>query len=413
MFQRQKALHYLKAMIFQHLSKGDNVPQEEDMMFGGYRKGKEEMPRVIHISVIRYRRGLPQPGESLEFLVGIHEEGTGITWQQNITINPATEAFLVETTHNLLLWSANLALTPKKAGELARALGEKLYKTFIGTEGKKVLQSITPTAILLDVDETILNMPWELIASPAGPLPLTIPFGRVVSTRMHLRQGRDPLQEDEVVRILAVANPTSDLTASEAEIAALQELQGGHDSFQVEIDVLARDQATRSNFTQKLADGDYDMLHFGGHGFLDRDTPGLSALRFADGDLTADEVLKLPWNKPPYFVFNSACESGRGVGGQRLVSAHGQTNGLAAAFLAAGVYGYAGYFWPVTEAGASIFARTFYQNLFLRENVGLAFLEARRRVIAELGEVGDLTGFSAILYGDAASKHRRDLAMAV
>jgi CHAT domain-containing protein len=220
------------------------------------------------------------------------------------------------------------------------------------------------------------------------------------------------VQEDQVVRILAVANPTLDLGVSEAEIKALRELQGVHDSFRVEVDVLTRDQATRANFSQKLAQGDYDMLHFSGHGFLDRDTPGLSIMRFADGDLKADDVLKLPWKKPPYFVFNSACESGRAVENRRLISASGQTNGLAAAFLASGVYGYAGYFWPVTETGAIIFARAFYNNLFRRENVGLAFLEAREAAVSELSEIGDLTGFSAVLYGDAASEHRRDLATA-
>jgi hypothetical protein len=86
---------------------------------------------------------------------------------------------------------------------------------------------------------------------------------------------------------------------------------------------------------------------------------------------------------------------------------------LAAAFLAAGVYGYAGLFWPVTHAGAGIFTRTFYQHVFLREDVGPAFLVARQRAIWELGEAGDLTGYDAVLYGDAASKHRRDLAIAV
>lgn len=379
-------------------------------MFGGYRKGQEEMPRVIHISVSRYNRALPMPGETLQFLVTIHEEGRGITWQQNVTVDPETEAFLLEATNDLLLWSVNMALTPKEARQRARELGVKLYQTFIGIEGKKTLGTISPTALLLDVDETILNLPWELIAVPSGPLPMSTPFGRLVTTRMILQQGRDPLEEDQVIRILAIANPTSDLVASEAEVTALQELQEYHGPVQVDVDVLTRELATRTHFAEKLANGDYDMLHFGGHGFLDRDMPGLSAIRFTDGDLTADEVLKLPWKKPPYFVFNSACESGRGVGGRRLVSEKSQTNGLAAAFLAAGVEGYAGYFWPVTETGASIFARTFYQQLFLRENVGLAFLEARRQVFSELGEVDDLTGYSAILYGDAASKHRQDLA---
>lgn len=381
-------------------------------MFGGYSKGQEGMPRVLHISVARYRSELPQSGEALEFLVAIHEEGTGITWQQNVTVDLATEAFLVKTTNDLLLWSVNRALTPKKAEQRARELGSRLYHTFIGQEGENILRTIPPTAVLLDVDETLLNLPWELIADPKGPLSLKTPFGRLVTTRMILRQGRDPLQEDRVVRILAVANPTSDLAATEAEITALQALQGPRGQISVEVDVLGRDQATMAHFALKLAEGDYDMLHFGGHGILDRDMPGLSFLRFADGDLTAEKALKLPWKQPPYFVFNSACESGRGVGGQRLVSAEGQTNGLAAAFLAAGVYGYAGYFWPVTEAGAGIFATTFYDQLFQRENVGLAFLAARNRVMHDLGEVGDLTGFSAILYGDAASKHRRDLLMA-
>lgn len=381
-------------------------------MFGAYGAGREELPRVIHISIARYRQDLPRPGEALEFLASIHEEGTGVTWQQNVTVDPATEKQLLEATHDLLLWSLNLALTPEKAQNRSRELGTRLYDTFIGPAGEQVLRAITPTAILLNVDETILNLPWELIAAPAGPMPLETPFGRLVTTRTTLRQGRDPLHEDRVVRILAVANPTSDLAATEAGIAAITDLEGPHGPFRVEVNVLTRDKATRASFAEMLADGDYDMLHFAGHGFLDRDTPGLSALRFADGDLTADEVLDLPWKEPPYFVFNSACESGRAAGGQRLVSGESQSNGLAAAFLAAGVYGYAGYFWPVTDAGAAIFTRTFYQSLFMRENVGLAFLDARRHAVAELGEVGDLTGFSAILFGDAASKHRRDLAMA-
>jgi CHAT domain-containing protein len=218
------------------------------------------------------------------------------------------------------------------------------------------------------------------------------------------------------VRILVVANPTEDLAASKVTITALQEIEqrsreygGIGGKFTVELDVLAREAATRARFAEMLAEGDYDMLHFAGHGFLDREEPGLSALRFADGDLTADGVLELPWEKPPYFVFNSACESGRAVAGQRLVSQESQTNGLAAAFLAAGVQGYAGYFWPVTDAGAGIFARTFYGLLFERENVGLAFLKARQRAEDELGHVADLTSRSAILFGDAASKHRRDL----
>lgn len=349
----------------------------------------------------------------LTFLVTIHEEGTGISWQQNVRVDPNTERYLLDTTQELYLWSLNLALNRQQARERVEQLGVRLYDTFVGPQGQKVLESIAPTAILLDVDETILNLPWELIGTSDGAISQQTPFGRLVTTRVIPRRGRDPLQEDSVVRILAVANPTLDLPASEAEVAALHDLEGDHGAFRIELSVLTRDQATRARFGEMLSNGDYDILHFAGHGSLDPAAPETSALYFADGLLTADDVLKLPWKAPPYLVFNSACETGRAVGGKRLVSAEKHTNGLAAAFLAAGVYGYAGYFWPVTDSGAALFTETFYRSLFMRENVGLAFLEARNRAIWELGEEGDLTGYSAVLFGDAASKHRRDLAMAV
>lgn len=382
-------------------------------MFGAYHAGKEQLPRVLHVSVARYRRDLPKPGESLRFLISIHEEGTGITWQQNVTVDPESERYFLETTQDLYLWSLNAALTPKGAQDRVLGLGRRLYETFIGPDGKVVLETIVPTAVLLNADETILNLPWELIGAEGDAISQQTPFGRLVTTRVLPRPGRDPLKEDNVVRILAIANPTLDLAAGEREIVALRELEGNRGGFGIEVSVLTREKATRGAFAEVLANGDYDILHFSGHGSFDPAAPETSAIRFSDGLLTADDVLDLKWKAPPYLVFNSACESGRAAGGKRLVSNESHSNGLAAAFIAAGASAYAGYFWPVTETGASLFTKAFYRTLFQRENVGLAFLEARKYVVRELGEVADLTGYSAVLYGDAASKHRRDLAMAV
>ena len=78
--------------------------------------------------------------------------------------------------------------------------------------------------------------------------------------------------------------------------------------------------ATRERFIERLKGSEYDILHFSGHAFLNPETPGTSAVRFANSDLRADQVMELPWKKPPYFVFNSACGSRHAVGGQRLVS---------------------------------------------------------------------------------------------
>ena len=66
----------------------------------------------------------------------------------------------------------------------------------------------------------------------------------------------------------------------------------------------------------------------------------------------------------------------------------GQANGLAEAFLARGAAAHAGYFWPVTGDGACRFT------------------------VWDLVQAGDLSGFSAALFGDATSGKRRHLATA-
>ena len=134
-------------------------------------------------------------------------------------------------------------------------------------------------------------------------------------TRARPRPGRDPLQEDAEARILAIANPTTDLAAAEREVAAIAALAGDHGKFKIAVDVLARGDATRANFLARLTRGDYDIVHFAGHAGFDPTEPEASALRLADGFVTADELLALDWKAPPYLVFNSACESGRAAGG--------------------------------------------------------------------------------------------------
>ncbi len=122
--------------------------------------------------------------------------------------------------------------------------------------------------------------------------------------------------------------------------------------------------------------------------------------------------MRLAWSAPPYIVFNSACESARAARGRRLVSRAGHTNGLAAAFLAAGAEAYIGHFWPVDDWGAAMFATTFYEALFERVNVGGAVLEARRAVMRDASDHGLLTGTGAVFFGDAGTAERRDLASA-
>jgi CHAT domain-containing protein len=270
------------------------------------------------------------------------------------------------------------------------------------------------TTILLGVDETVLNLPWELMTSRTGVSMLEVPFGRIVTTRQVPKQRRDPLKQDDDVRMLVVVNPTSDLASTASELESLKKLEDVSGSYRIKVDVLEGEKATKKRFKESVAEVDYDMIHFAGHGNFDPSRPERSALHFADGRLESDEIHALPWppGRPPGFVFNSACESGRAAGGRRLVGKNNRANGLAAAFLASGVGGYAGYFWPVSDVGAALFAQTFYEAAFRLENIGLGFMMARQETFHQLGDKKDLTCFSAVLFGDAAAGERQDLMMA-
>jgi hypothetical protein len=379
-------------------------------VIGGYGPaGGEALPRILQISIARYQRALPKKGAPLEFLVSIHEEGTGVTFQRNARVSPEAERKLLDATAELYLWSVKLGSTPDRAALLAHQVGEELRRIFVGESGDEFLADVKATTILLGVDETVLNLPWELMTSNTGVSMLEIPFGRIVTTRQVPERRRDPLTQDRTVRVLLVVNPTSDLGATASELEAVMTLESGTDKYKVKVDVLEQADATKKRFKEAVATSDYDIIHFAGHASFNPSSPERSALRFADGRLEADEIHTLDWPDAPGFVFNSACGSGRAGGGRRLVGKKNRANGLAAAFLAAGVGGYAGYFWPVTDVGASLFAHTFYEAAFRHENIGLGFMEARQETFQQLGDKKDLTCFSAVLFGDAAAGERQDL----
>ena len=91
--------------------------------------------------------------------------------------------------------------------DTARRLGRRLYDTFLGSAGAEYLEEHRPTALMIDADETDLDLPWELVADAEGPLALRYPLGRIVSTRSRPRPERDPTVEDRTIAVLAVVDP--------------------------------------------------------------------------------------------------------------------------------------------------------------------------------------------------------------
>lgn len=371
-----------------------------------------DQPRVVQVHVSRYTRALPRAKDPLEFLVSVHVEGTAVSWQRNALLTRDAEHTLLDSIEALRRWSAGVGLTRSTANEEAVTVGCTLRDVFLGGPGIELLAELDRTALVMIVDETILHLPWEM-ALDADDRPLIErPFGRVVATRLKTSPGRDTRSEDPTVRILAVENPTEDLAATERVMEVVEGLREWSDDLTIEVTTLARGEATKHGFAAAIADHDFDIVHFAGHGAFDVDAPADGAVVLADGAFVDDEVASLAWARPPFIVINSSCESARSAGGVRIVSNRRRSNGLAAAFLSRGVEAYIGHYFLVDDVSASDFSGVFYETLLRDRNVGLAVQAARDHAIGRFHSDGDLTALGAVFFGDAGTAQRRDLATA-
>jgi CHAT domain-containing protein len=102
-----------------------------------------------------------------------------------------------------------------------------------------------------------------------------------------------------------------------------------------------------------------------------------------DGRLTAADLLEV--GKVPQMIFLNACESGRirgpePGGSAASGAAHrfaGQVS-LAESFLLNGIANFIGTYWPVNDAAALQFAKTFYGSLLAGKSLSAAMREARQ-----------------------------------
>jgi hypothetical protein len=156
--------------------------------------------------------------------------------------------------------------------------------------------------------------------------------------------------------------------------------------------------AKATDLRKALADAKYDVLHFTGHGKAAPGNADRSAIaleggqKFSPEDLTG-VVANLGRTHP--FVFLNACEVGRA--GTGLVGMAGWARG----FLDAGAGGFIGPYWKVSDDGAALFARTFYEE-FLdgRKTVGAAVRAAR----AAIKKPGDPTWLAYTAYAHPDAK---------
>ena len=124
-------------------------------VFGGYGpSGDRDLPRVLRFTV------RPADAGAGRFECSLHEEGTGIRLEYPARISAAAERRLVEDARILAEWSAGRGPSASAARRAFDAVGRRLHRSFLGRRGAELLARMRPSALLMDIDERILSLPW-------------------------------------------------------------------------------------------------------------------------------------------------------------------------------------------------------------------------------------------------------------
>ena len=262
---------------------------------------------------------------------------------------------------------ATATVCPKaQALEHARSAGEALFSILIGADLAKTLRQEAPEFLLLEIDDALLSVPWELLHDGEEFLAARYNLGRIVLTPQPLVV--EPRIPTRPLRVLVLADPRGELPGAAREGLELYEFLN-HLGPEVLAD-LPREPITADYVRRVL--WDYDVIHYAGHADYSRAADhGGSLSLYQNGRLTAKEIGSLAaLNRPaPALVFVNACRAGAS---RRFDPA--KVFGLAQAFLSLGARHFISTLFAITDEDPTPieFAKETYRGIARGLSIGEA-----------------------------------------
>jgi hypothetical protein len=284
-----------------------------------------------------------------------------------------------------LVLEANQLLASMETSPDQFSWGRFLERLLIPAEFRTELQSSEPLVMMLD--STTASIHWEMMAQPSydgqvkdsgkGDFEKDAFLGTARGLTRQLRTTFAPPPEPpppvrQRLRILVVADPDADapLPGAQLEGSKLAELfddyrvRVGEGRVQV-VTLLGPVQATRTQVLHQLTTTQFDVLHFAGHCFFDREQPDNCGWVFGSNKiLSAKELNRI--DRVPPFVFSNACESG--MTPDR--AARDLPQSFAEAFFGRGVTNFICTAWPISDEAATDFAWALYSRLLGMDDQG-------------------------------------------
>jgi len=291
---------------------------------------------------------------------------------------------------------------PQLADEL-RYMGQLIYRLFIPEQIRRYL-SQHHTSLTITTND--LELPWELMSDQDDSgqdqtLCLHLPVGRMPIGRALPNMKPQRPARDKIANFLLIyADPDGDLPEAEREIDLIREGLEAKWGDEINIDVLKREEVTGTRLNKIMLEGKYDVIHYAGHAYFNKEDPSLSGLLLHDHDVFfAQKIFDLLEGRP--LVFLNACESGVTANEEprtALSEWENPVNGLASAFIYGGALGCIGSLWPVYDRSAAEFAIHFYNLVLEGHMIGEAVRQSRCKIRDK--DPNDITWAAFILYGD-------------
>ena len=260
-----------------------------------------------------------------------------------------------------------------------KGMGRTLCDALLSPEHKKFLSQTSIDHLIMELDDHLVNIPWELLYIDTFFLGERFSCGRQVETQQSLvrckkREFIHPL------KMWILTNTKSNLknVASEGMelFKSIQRKNFDTPFFEPDLDSEITADIIKENIRE------YDIVHFAGHGNFNLKEPGLSAWKLPGKNLTASEIYNMAGGIAlPLIVFSNACQSARTDSWEHQNCATDGSFGLANAFMYAGVKHYIGTFGDIPDNTGGKFALKFYDELVAGRTIGQALKEAKRMLI--------------------------------
>ena len=310
-------------------------------------------------------------------------------------------AYPATTVDDLLQDVAKRVLLGPSDASRARAMrevGTTLHDAFLAglnVDADKPLRRLAGHCVLLRLDESTVDLPWELARVGRRFLAL----GWTLARQREITAAGHPaayVPEHDRLRALVVGDPLDNLQGAreEADHVATQLKSLGASVTQLGVG------ATVDGVLHAIDEHNPDVLHYAGHATFDPLRQQAGGLVLADGILTAADLEPRP--HLPRLFFANACQAAATgtLADQKLADGAAPTNDFAGGVLRGGARALIGSQWVVDDTAAKTFAAGFYGHLAsdAAATIGDAVTAARRRVVDRHG-LGEPAWAGYALYG--------------